>query len=147
MEPFELEPSPGFQPQQDRRRRIDEPPPVRLVAVEDVSLLSAPGLEKELDDFFVTLLRFDKESSLESEIVYRAENFRLRIKIQSGSIDRTDMRAIGIEVPVLADTRRELIEREIEFTYQRGLAPGQESLLLLDPAGNWIELTETKRIM
>jgi len=147
MDSFELEPSPGFQPQQDRRRRIDEPPPVRLVAVEDTSILSSPGLEKELDDFFVTMLKFEKESASETQIVYRAENFRLRVQIQTEAIVRTDMRALGIEVPVLADIRGELIEREIEYTHQRGLVPGQESLLLLDPAGNWIELTEAIRIV
>ena len=39
-----------------------------------------------------------------------------------------------------------LVEAEHDYLRQRGLTPGQESLLLQDPAGNWVELFEVRRI-
>ena len=52
----------------------------------------------------------------------------------------------GIEIPSLADAELKLVEGEREYIRQRGLTPGHESLLLQDPAGNWIELFEVRRI-
>jgi len=46
----------------------------------------------------------------------------------------------------LAETEQKLIDREIEYTRQKSLQPGTESLLLLDPAGNWIVLSEVRAI-
>ena len=32
----------------------------------------------------------------------------------------------------------------MEYTRQRGLNLGEESLVLLDPAGNWVEIVEMR---
>jgi hypothetical protein len=46
----------------------------------------------------------------------------------------------------LEEAEKKLIELELEYTRQRGMTPGEESLLLIDPAGNWIELQEYRVI-
>jgi hypothetical protein len=49
-----------------------------------------------------------------------------------------------VEVPSLAAAEARLVAAEIEYVRQKGVTPGQESLLLLDPAGNWVELLEMR---
>ena len=145
MEPIELESSPGLPLVADDRRRMDEPPPVRLVSIDDVRLPTPPGKADKLDDFYGRLLRFDVERS---GSVYRAENFRLRFQIvaETKPIERDGVRPQGIEVPSLPDTERLLIDAEIDYIRERGLVPGQISLLVRDPAGNWVELFDSKPV-
>src|SRR3954454_9604123 len=60
--PIALDPAGGESlPELDRRRRMPEPLPVRLVAVADVRLPATAGLERELDAFYVDLLGFERE--------------------------------------------------------------------------------------
>jgi hypothetical protein len=142
MDPIELEPSSGVTPTADLRRRMDEPPPVRLIAVEDVRLLTPPALSADLDRFYVDLLEFVRDSVAEG-IVYRAENFRLRLTVVDQiPVQRDGIRPTGIEVRSLRDAEQKLFDRQIDYLRQRGLLPGLISLLLQDPAGNWIELYE-----
>jgi hypothetical protein len=146
MEPFELEPASGFEPVEDRRPRMDEPLPVKLVAVDDVRMICPGGIEEELDAFYVGLWQFQRDVG-ESGLVYRADNFRLRFEIVTESqFERDSLRPQGIEVMSLAEAEEKLIERELEYVRQRGLTPGQASLLLLDPAGNWVEIFECRPI-
>src|SRR5688500_12469174 len=44
----------------DRRPAMPEPPPVRLISVDDVVLLAPPGVEPLLDAFYVGLLQFER---------------------------------------------------------------------------------------
>jgi len=147
MEPLELEPSTGLQPVNDPRPQMDEPPPVRLVAVEDVRLPTPPDIEPQLDAFYVGLWQFERDAG-EPGIVYRAENVRLRFDVvaERKPIERETLRPQGIEVLSLAAAELKLVEVERDYIRQRGLTPGQESLLLQDPAGNWIELFEVRRV-
>jgi hypothetical protein len=146
MEPIELEESSGLIPVADSRPRMDESPPVRLIAVDDVRLLSPPGIEKNLHLFYMEVLDFDRDLSADG-IVYRAENFRLRFTIVNQMpVERDGIRPIGIEVLSLADAERKLFDHQIEFIRQRGLLPGLISLLVQDPAGNWLELFEAVRV-
>jgi len=124
----------------DRRPRIPEPLPVRLVAVEDVHTSAQVDLVGELDDFYVGLLGFEREH-IQEESIYRAENLRLHITLVKEQPEH-DLRPTAIEVTSLAEVEQRLIEREIEFEIQRGLLPGQRALLLLDPAGNWVAISE-----
>lgn len=131
----------------DRRPRIEQPLPVRLVAVADMTLPAQVGAEPKLDEFYVDLLQFERRPAEEIDgqtLVYRAENFRLRFDLQEGLVVRSDYRPALVEVVSLADTQQKLIERELEFARQKGLAVGEESLLLQDPAGNWIEIVEAR---
>jgi hypothetical protein len=53
---------------------------------------------------------------------------------------------LGVEIPSLAEAERKLIEGRIEYIRQKGLVPGHDNILLQDPAGNWLELTEARLI-
>jgi hypothetical protein len=125
----------------DKRPRMPEPLPVRLVSVEHVRLPAPAGVEVKLDELYVALLEFQR---LEGELAYRADNFTLRFDVLEPPIAHDSLRPQQIEVLSLADTEKKLIEAEIEYARQRGLTPGEETLLLLDPAGNWIEITERR---
>ena len=143
---MELEPpSTECKPTADRRPRLFEPPPVRLAAVDDARLPAPAGIEVQLDAFYLGLLRFEREP--ESHFpVYRAENFRLHFDVQEPPLQRQDMRPLGILVPSLAELEPKLIDAEIEYSRQGGLLPAQEALMLLDPAGNWVEITESREL-
>jgi hypothetical protein len=145
-QPLNLEAGTGFRSVPDRRPRVPEPLPVKLVAIEDVTLPATAGLEHELDAFYVGLLQFAKETSRDGPI-YRADNFLLRFELVEGLVVRDHYRPLQIEVPSLAETERKLIDAEIEYIRQRSLSPGLEALVLMDPAGNWIELIELRTIM
>src|SRR5438309_105753 len=132
---MELEPSTDFKPTIDRRPHLPPPPPVSLVVVEDARLPAMAGLERQLDDFYVNLLEFERDEKSEP-LVYKAENFRLSFDLVEGPVPRDDMRMLGVIVRSLADAMRKLTEAEIEFQRERGLIAGEERLLLLDPAGN-----------
>jgi hypothetical protein len=140
MEEIELEESTGLTPVADLRPRMDEPPPVRLIAIDDVRLLTPPGKAGELHRFYVDLWQFTREGG--SEIIFRAENFRLRFEVIADQkpIERDGVRPIGIEVRSLREAEIKLAGAQIDYLRQRGLLPGQMSLLTQDPAGNWIEL-------
>jgi hypothetical protein len=129
----------SFEVPPDKRPHIPEPPPVSLIAVADVVLPSVAGLERELDAFYVKLLRFERDAEVEV-IVYRAENFRLRFELFERLPERDGVRPVGIALESFREFPSKLTELDIEFTLQRGLTPGQDTLLLRDPAGNWIEL-------
>ena len=181
-DPISLDPSDteAFRRAADRRPPMPEPPPVRLVAVEDVVLITAPGLERPLDAFYVDLLRFEREDAdpparrvVEPVLgadaprvppvrvtrplpplharglqgpVYRGENARISFQVHEPLIERDSVRALGIVVPSLVGLGEQLETREVEFTRQKGLYPGQQSLLLQDPAGNWLEISEHRPI-
>lgn len=147
MEPFELEPPTGIKPVADSLPQMDESLPVRVVAVADVKLPSPPGIEKELDHFYVDLWEFQRDQNLPG-IVYRAENVRLIFEEwEQQPTERPALRRLGIEIRSVSEGERKLISAEIGYIRQRGLTPGQETLLVLDPAGNWLELFESRQIM
>jgi hypothetical protein len=137
----------AFAPVPDRRARMEEPPPVRLVAVEDVSIDAAAGLETQLDAFYVNLLKFEREYADGDVIVYGAENFRLMVKIVEPPVLRDDLRPLLIEVPNLLEIEHQLIDLKVEYQRLRRLAIGHTSLLLLDPARNWVELVEYRPLL
>jgi hypothetical protein len=178
----------GFRAPGDRRPRMPEPLPVKVLAVEDVRLPATAGLESQLDDFYVGLLEFERvdvelprprpkvepmpgvrqdgrewpmirrgRAGLPLALtgadrphtfgpVYRAENFRVHFDLVEGLVERESLRPLGVEVPSLAATEGKLTAAEIEYVRQRGVTPGQESLLLTDPAGNWIELVGMRQL-
>jgi hypothetical protein len=145
-EQIELEASPGLTPVADARPRMDDLPPVRLVAVDDVRLPTPRGILADLDSLYVELLEFTREDA-DGGPVYRGENFRLRFEIVDAiPLPRDGVRPVGIDVRSLRDVERKLFESQIEYHRQRWLLPGHMSLLLQDPAGNWIELFETTNL-
>lgn len=138
-------PTVQFRPTEDRRLRVPEPLPVRLIAVADMRLESAAGLERDLDSFYATLLCMQRVAG--ERIVYRTENFDLRIDVLEPPVMREDYRPVRVEVKSLAETTAKLVDAEVEYVRRKGLVPGEEALVLQDPAGNWVELTESRRIV
>jgi hypothetical protein len=145
---MELEPaSTELAPPDDPRARLIPPPPVTLVAIADVTLPGIAGLEKQFDAFYVGLLRLERdfdEARPGEQLVYRAENHRVRLLLHEVPPPRQDYHALGVVIPSLADLVQRLVDERIEFTRQRGLFAGTESLLLIDPAGNPVEITESR---
>ena len=133
-----------FRPQVDRRLRVPEPPPVRLVAVADMRVDAPAGCERELDAFYEGLLRMQRVPG--EAIVYRTENFDLYVDVREPPVEREDYRPVRAEVKSLAAMQLKLIEGEIEYVRRKGLVPGEEALVLQDPAGNWVELTEARLV-
>jgi hypothetical protein len=131
----------------DRRPHMPDPPPVRLVAIEDVQVPVPAGLEVQLDDFYIQLLRFERDRHDRSRIIYRAENFRLCFDVLEVPAARGDFRPITLDVPSLSGLQQQLIDREIEFEWQRGLTAGHDTLLLQDPAGNWVQVGEIRLLL
>src|SRR4051812_23170243 len=108
---MELEPSgTPVNPPSDPRPRLPEPLPVRLVAVEDVTLISPAGLERDLDAFYVGLLGFLRDASDLHRISYHAENLDLHLAVREPPLVREDLRMLGVEVPSLRGLERRLIE-------------------------------------
>ena len=127
---------------------MDQPLPVRLVAVADVVLPAQAGQEAALDRFYVDLLEFAKGPA-EADgqwLIYRADNFNLRFAMREGLIERSDYRPATIEVQSLADIEHKFVDAEIEYLRQKTVTVGEESLVLRDPAGNWIEIVEWREI-
>src|SRR5262249_13659431 len=125
---------------------IPEPLPVKLIAIEDVHLPAPAGTEVELDGFYVGLWEFERDPD-EPGVVYRADNFRLRFDVIEPPVQRQELRAGQIEIRSLAEAEHKLTEAKIEHVRQKGLTAGSDSLLVLDPAGNWVALSEMKGIM
>ena len=142
---LELEPATGLTPHVDRRPRIDEPLPVKLVAVNDVTMPAPAGVEVKLDAFYVGLLEFERVPP-DTQLAYRADNFAVRFEVLERPVEHDRLRPQGIEVLSLADAELKLIEGEYEYVRQRGVLPGTETIVMRDPAGNWIELIELRRI-
>lgn len=144
---MELEPSANsYQPEVDRRPRVPEPLPVRLVTIDDARLVAAGGLEVQLDGFYVGVLGFVRKEGSGAALSYRAENFVLHIEVVEPPVLRADSRALGIEVASLTDLEMKLVEARLEYARQRGLLPGEESIVMTDPAGNWLEITEFRAV-
>ncbi|CAN5519556.1 hypothetical protein BH10PLA1_BH10PLA1_10120 [soil metagenome] len=140
------EPNFEFKPPDDRRPTIPEPPPVRLVAVEDVSLFATAAHLPALDAFYVGLLKFEREGD-DASPVYRAENVRLRFMLVEKRALREDMRPTGVEVPFFSGLEKQLTEMEITFSRELGINAGELTYLLQDPAGNWIRIGQVRRLL
>lgn len=144
---MELEPAANlFQPEIDRRPRVPQPLPVRLVTIDDARLLAAAGLERQLDALYVGVLGFARREGGDHTISYRADNFCLHIDVVEPPVRRVDLRPLGIEVPSLSDLELKLVEAEMAYARQRGLLPGEESIGMTDPAGNWLEITDFRAV-
>lgn len=139
------QPSTNFSTRADRRPRMPEPPPVRLATVDDAHVPARAGVEPELDEFYAGLLEFEREADSHYPI-YRSENFRLVFDVLEPPVRRDHLRALGIEVRSLNETEQKLLDAEINYARRRGLLPGQETLVLLDPAGNWVEIRESHEL-
>jgi hypothetical protein len=141
--PIELHAAAHELTQPDNRPRIPEPLPVWLVAVDDVVRPAPLGIEETLDSFYVGLLGMVR-SAAEGQLAYHADNFDLQFEMGPPPVEHPLLRPLGIQVPLLAAIESRLLEMEIPYSFQMGTTPGLESIILLDPAGNWVELTDRR---
>jgi hypothetical protein len=132
-------------PVEDARPRLPEPLPVKLIAVEDLRLPAQAGAEKEMDELYVGLLEFVKEDA--GKASYRADNLSVHFQPVAGLVERDGYRPLQIEVLSLRDTEKKLIAAEREYERQRGLTPGSEVLVMLDPSGNLLVISEARPIL
>jgi len=132
------EPSTTFDPPKDPRPKMPEPPVVRVEAIEDVRLPIVAGLEADLVSFYVELLKFERLDVDTSGLVLKAENVRVVFTVGEGSPHRQDLRPMIVMVPHFAELVKMLDAREIPYEWQRGIVPGTDTLLVRDPAGNWV---------
>jgi hypothetical protein len=144
MQLEERNPAFTFKPDIDRRLRVPESLPVKLVAVADMRIESGAGRERQLDAFYAGLLGMQR--IVGESIVYRTENFDLYVEVLEPPIVREDYRPVRIEIKSLAEIELKLIEQQTPHVRRKGIVPGEEALVLQDPAGNWIELTEVRLI-
>ena len=140
------EPTGTFKPVRDPRPPAYEPPPVRLLAISDVHLAAVAGLERDLDAFYVGLLKFDRDTDDADHIAYRAERWRLVFDVVERPPAREDYRPVMVEIPHFTDFLNALAEQQIEFERQKGVAPGVETAFLQDPAGFWVSVGPIRRI-
>lgn len=147
-EPIELAPATGVKPEADLRPHMPEPPPVKLLAVSDVHLPSAAGHEREMDAFYVEILKFERVDGAADHdagvLTYRAENHSLVFDVLEPPLNRDDITPTAIEVPSLRLLRFALMEREIVYESTRGLDPATEYVVLKDPTGNWLAISESR---
>lgn len=125
---------------------MPEPPPVRVTAIQDVCLPTLPDRHRALDQFYVDLLKFERENpqapGAAETRVYRAENVRVQFQIRPFPAERDHLRTLEIEIPSLGDLETQLMDRRMEYTRVRAVGGGRDGLLLQDPAGNWVHLVE-----
>jgi len=135
------EPSERFEPVADRRPKVREPLPVKLVAVADMHIGATAGTRAALDAFYIGVLGF--AGAGDGEVwAYQAENFRLIVEGVEGLVERADYRPVAVIVPSLATIMERLNEREIAYEAVRGIQPGEFGVRVLDPSGNGVEVSE-----
>jgi hypothetical protein len=140
---FDLEPAPDrpFRPVYDERRVMPEPPPVRLVAISDVTVIARPGHDEELIALYCDVFGMLRDDGRPLRV--RAENFSITFEPGDVPIEHSTLRPIGVEVPSLAMLEEKLIDAGIEHLRQQSVQAGQEAILILDAGGNWVEARES----
>lgn len=128
----------------DRRPLMPEPPAVRLLVVADVHRPTAPDAEARLDRFYTELLPLVREPGDVPR--YRAERFAVVFDLVDPPVTRDAYQPLGIELYDLAPVEQALLELGYDFERVTGLVPGADALLLQDPAGNWVALTEYREV-
>ncbi|MEM8874296.1 MAG: hypothetical protein AAGD32_08545 [Planctomycetota bacterium] len=128
----------------DDRPHMPEPPPVRLLAVDDVHRPTVAGQERELDAFYTGFLPLLRESA--PFPTYRAEKHALVFDVLEPPIERESYQPVALEVFDLPATEERLIDAEIEYEKVQHLTPGNDGLLLKDPAGGWVMITEYREV-
>jgi hypothetical protein len=134
---------------EDDRPKLPEPPPVALVAVQDVQLPMVAGLERKLDEFYRDLVGFERverSADMGEGPVYRSANHDLVFHVVEVPDEGRGNRLIGILTSRYRDIVQRLIDMNVDFEIVRGVTAGAEELLIQDPAGNWIALSAVQEI-
>ncbi len=116
----------------------------RILAIDDVHLISEPHLEDAVRDFYVDVLGLRPAGRGEGRL-------RLAGIPRSGPkvvVELTQekspsgRRQILIQTAALTDLAEELLDRGLEPEWTQGFSFFDRRLTVLDPAGNRVELVE-----
>jgi len=135
-----------LKPVTDFRPRMPEPPVVRLISIDDVSIHATPATSALLDAFYIELLAFERDDDPAHAIAYRAEKNRLIVEVFDVVPPRDDFRPVQLATPLFDAFVRRITELEMPFEWQKGVAPGLETAFLQDPAGNWISVEPIRAV-
>ena len=111
------EPASPFKPIVDRRLRVPEPLPVRLIAVNDMRIDAPAGLEARLDEFYGTLIGMQRIPG--EAIIYRADNFDLYVDVLEPPVVREDYRPVRADVKSLPEMERKLVESKTPYVRRK----------------------------
>lgn len=134
---------------EDDRPKLPEPPPVALVAVQDVQLPMIAGLEHELDAFYRDLIGFERvacQADMGEGPVYHSANHDLVFRVVEVPDEGDGVRPIGILTPRYQGIVQRLIDTNVDFEIVRGVTAGAEELLMQDPAGNWVAIAPVQEV-
>lgn len=140
-ERIELEPATNTPLRPDLRPPMFAPPPVRVVAVNDVHLPAAIGREADLAAFYIEVLGFGPRPIEGGALAFAAENVSLVFDLEEPPVDRENLAPTMIEVLSLRTLREALLDREIGYETMHGLMPGTEHVLVRDPGGNLLAIS------
>lgn len=145
-EAFALEPAPETPVEKiyDERRFMPEPPPVRVAAVADMMVSVKPVDAAMLTRIYCDLLGMVRDDDDAGRLRVWAENVAITFVPAEASPERQSVRPLGVEVPSLALLIERLLEAGVEYLRQKSVDAGDESILILDPGGNWIEVRESR---
>ena len=153
-EALPLEPSPemAVEPVHDLRPLIPVPPPVRVIAVEDVTLVAPAKCVGAIDHLMTVVLTLVKEEPMrQADVeagaigVYQAENVRV-VYLARDEPPPSPRHILQLELGDLRGLRQRLQDAEIEYELSKRLMPGDVRVAFLDVAGNPIEVLENRAI-
>jgi hypothetical protein len=124
----------------DDRPMLDEPPPVKVLAVRDVELQAADDELPAVAAFYAGLLGL---KPLDAR-TFGSATVDLRLVPPEG--ERDSLKPLGLQ----AQHYKQIVERlqmdEVDFEIVRGLVAGGDTILLRDPAGNWVGIGEWREV-
>jgi hypothetical protein len=151
--PLEPPPETAVEPVHDLRPVIPVPPPVRVIAVEDVTLLAPAHHAAAIDHLMTVILPLVKEMPLKQAHVdagaigvYLAENVRV-VYLARDEPPPSPRHILQLELGDLRELRQRLQDAEIEYELSKRLMPGDVRVAFLDAAGNPIEVLENRAIL
>ncbi len=120
----------------------------QIHAVGDVRLESPPSCEERLRLFYRDLigLREPGGASSASQLAFEAHGRRVVIHLSHEAMASPMRRRLLIQVDSLGRMWERLTARSIECWEYPGMGIGDRRLVVLDPAGNRIELKEERLI-
>lgn len=154
-EPLPLEPPPEtvIEPVHDLRPVMPVPPPVRVIAVEDVTVLAPAEHAAAIDRLMTEILPLVKEVPMKQAYVdagaigvYLAENVRV-VYLARDEPPPSPRHILQMELADLRGLRQRLQDAEIEYELSKRLMPGDVRVAFLDAAGNPIEVLENRAVL
>ena len=117
----------------------------RILAIEDVHLCSPPTVEADLRIFYTGLLGLDlmgeaPGTSLIGFRGYPRSGPQLIVTLTTDPQAHSPRRQVLVQVASLRECAEALSDRGIAFEWSQGWSFYDRRLLILDPAGNRVEL-------